>query len=195
MSCSSWGGFDESLRRAVDYDLVLRLSNLAPPSLAPILGAVYADTRQDEQRISVAESPTWNSVVSQRHLIDLEHERGRDHAPGRVSIVVPIRNRVVDATALVSSLRDVAPDQQIVIVVAGQQQSLARALAVATIGSTNVDFVYWPADLNWAACVNLGATRATGEYLVAGAPTVVRSTAAGAAARVCTTPRSASSNP
>ena len=26
------GGFDESLRRAVDYDLVLRLSNLAPPS-------------------------------------------------------------------------------------------------------------------------------------------------------------------
>ncbi len=164
------GGFDESLRRAVDYDLVLRLSNTAPPRFAPFVGANYANSREDDQRISVAEAFTWNSVVAQRHLIDLDAERRRERVAGRVSIVVPILNRVNDAAELITALRHAAADQEIVVVVAGQSQSLARALSTAALGVPDISVVYWSADLNWAACIGFGATYATGEYLVAWRP-------------------------
>ena len=161
------GGFDESLRRAVDYDLVLRLSSVAPPRLAPFIGASYADGGEDEQRISVAESFTWNFVVSQRHLIDVEAERQRERVSGRVSIIVPIRNRSVDAAEVINTLRNAAPDEEIIVVVAGTGERVARALMVAAEGSADVEVVYWSGEMNWADAINFGAAHASGEYLVA----------------------------
>lgn len=161
------GGFDESLRRAVDYDLVLRLTELSPPRLAPVIGAMYSDDEGDAQRISRAEPVAWNLVVAMRHLIDQDAQRRRSRVPGRTSILVPIRNQTQDAHALISELRATPGDVEIVVVVCGRNETLARALTTSTVGDPDITIVYWSADLGWAASIDLGATYATGEYLVA----------------------------
>ncbi len=84
------GGFDESLRRAVDYDLILRLADQADLHLVKVIGADYSDDAGDQSRISNSEPFTWNQVVQNRHLLDWEEIARRPRTAGRVSVVVPV---------------------------------------------------------------------------------------------------------
>lgn len=60
------GGFDESLRRAVDYDLVLKLSTAAEMHQVPFVGVRYSEADSDPHRISEFESKAWNFHVGDR---------------------------------------------------------------------------------------------------------------------------------
>ncbi len=80
------GGFDTTLRRAIDYDLVLRLSRRADLHLVPVVGAVYAGESSDGHRISVSEPTSWNAVVRSRHLIDWDEVASKRREPDRVSV-------------------------------------------------------------------------------------------------------------
>ena len=160
------GGFDESLRRAVDYDLVLRLTELGPPRMAPVLGAVSSDNDSDPVCISRAEPSAWNLVVAMRHLVDQDVARNRARVSGRTSIVVPIRTRTAEALALITELRKTPGDVEIIVVVCGRNETLARALTSTTVGDPHTTVLYRSADLGWAASIDLGAALASGEYLV-----------------------------
>lgn len=61
------GGFDPTLRRAVDYDLILRLAELAPIAHVPTLGAWYDNAEDAGDRISTTEAYGWNTAVRLRH--------------------------------------------------------------------------------------------------------------------------------
>lgn len=62
------GGFDESLSRLVDWDLILRYSKLVPPVKIPDICADYYH-HQDENRVSVSQSYAIN-----RFQIALKHD-------------------------------------------------------------------------------------------------------------------------
>ena len=57
------GGFDTSLRRAVDYDLVIRLSKKNALVHIPTLGAAYDNFESSIERISTSEAYGWNTAV------------------------------------------------------------------------------------------------------------------------------------
>lgn len=85
------GGFDTTLRRTVDYDLVLSLADRAEPGYLPFVGAVYSDDDDDPTRISRSEPLSWDTVVRARHTLDWATGTPvADLVPGRVSVLVPI---------------------------------------------------------------------------------------------------------
>jgi len=64
-----FGGFEETLRRMVDWDLILRYGRRAPPAYAPFIGCHYRDDATDTSRVSVAEPMAYRSVVQARHRL------------------------------------------------------------------------------------------------------------------------------
>lgn len=70
------GGFDRHLRRAVDYDLILKLAAYAPVVHVPTLGAHYDNSDDADDRISTTEAVGWNTAVRLRHIdvSPAEHE-------------------------------------------------------------------------------------------------------------------------
>lgn len=62
------GGFDPTLRRAVDYDLILKLAAHAPIVHVPTLGAHYDNSGAANDRISTTEAVGWNTAVRLRHV-------------------------------------------------------------------------------------------------------------------------------
>jgi glycosyltransferase involved in cell wall biosynthesis len=85
------GVFDTSLRRMIDWDLLLRYAKDAKVGYAPFVGVLYDEFKRYD-RITVKESISWKFVVLNRYLIDWE--RLRAEAPNRdrnlVSIVIPV---------------------------------------------------------------------------------------------------------
>lgn len=61
------GGFDPELRRAVDYDLILKLAAHSPITHVPTLGAHYDNADDAADRISTTEAIGWNTSVRLRH--------------------------------------------------------------------------------------------------------------------------------
>lgn len=68
------GGFDLTLRRAVDYDLILKLAAVAPIVHVPTLGARYDNSDTASDRISTTEPFGWNTEVRLRHAHEEEVE-------------------------------------------------------------------------------------------------------------------------
>src|SRR5690606_26225308 len=64
------GGFDEDLRRVVDWDLLLRISDVTDLGYAPFISASYDDRQDRGDRITYAESPGYVDLVRSRRLID-----------------------------------------------------------------------------------------------------------------------------
>ncbi|HET6435854.1 MAG TPA: glycosyltransferase [Xanthomonadaceae bacterium] len=65
----SLGGFDESLRRMVDWDLILRYTRQARPAYAPFVGCYYLDSQADAARISVSQPIAYRAVVQAKHRL------------------------------------------------------------------------------------------------------------------------------
>lgn len=64
------GGFDENLRRMVDWDLILRYTRKAHPVYAPFTGCYYLDSKSDGLRISVAQPIAYRAVVQTKNQLD-----------------------------------------------------------------------------------------------------------------------------
>ena len=85
------GVFDTSLRRMIDWDLLLRYAKDTRVGYAPFIGVLYDEFKRYD-RITVKESLSWKFVVLNRYMIDWQ--RLRAEASGRdrnlVSIVIPV---------------------------------------------------------------------------------------------------------
>jgi O-antigen biosynthesis protein len=57
------GGFDEALRRTVDWDLILRFTKGVKVGYAPFIGCVYSDFRHRTGRISIREPRAFGKIV------------------------------------------------------------------------------------------------------------------------------------
>jgi O-antigen biosynthesis protein len=65
------GGFDESLRRVVDWDLLIRLAEVTDLAYAPFVGTSYDLWDERGDRITLHESVGYRHVVRHKHLVDL----------------------------------------------------------------------------------------------------------------------------
>ncbi|MBW3551204.1 MAG: glycosyltransferase, partial [Proteobacteria bacterium] len=63
------GGFDEGLRRMVDWDLILRYSKSHRPAYAPFVGCHYSNSASDASRISVSQPIAYRSVVRTKNRL------------------------------------------------------------------------------------------------------------------------------
>lgn len=61
------GGFDASLRRMVDWDLVLRYARESRPAFAPFIGCHYRNASSDPSRISNSEPYAFRRIIQTRH--------------------------------------------------------------------------------------------------------------------------------
>ena len=61
------GGFDPSLRRMVDWDLVLRYGRASRPGYAPFIGCRYLDDPDDPVRISSTQPYAYRRIVQARN--------------------------------------------------------------------------------------------------------------------------------
>lgn len=66
------GPYDTKLRRMVDWDLILRYTNEAPPFFAPFIGCNYLESRNDANRITLSEPLAFQKVVRLKNTIDSE---------------------------------------------------------------------------------------------------------------------------
>src|SRR5690606_23916726 len=85
----SVGGFDPYLRRAVDYDLVLRLTRITDLVHIPVIGADYDIAGERSDRISVQEPAAWSDVVRLKHHIDWTELSTAQRQHDLLSVVVP----------------------------------------------------------------------------------------------------------
>lgn len=98
------GGFDESLLRAVDYDLVLSLSEHTDLVQVPYVGVRYSEDDQDPNRISEAQSIAWNFYVRDRRRwaqADLQKV-----VPGLVTVVIEGVRSAKELHVALANLRD-----------------------------------------------------------------------------------------
>ena len=159
------GGFDESLRRVVDWDLLIRLSEVTDLAYAPFVGTSYDlwDDRAD--RITLHESAGYRHVVRHKHLVDLD--AAADIVSGVTSVVVAVRDGDPDPLASVRSWLDVAGDVLEAIVVddslPDDRALRLRALAEAD-PRVHVERLADPASI--PVCIDLAASRARGDVLV-----------------------------
>lgn len=64
------GPFDESLRRMVDWDLILRYTKAESPAYAPFVGCYYRNSNADTSRISVSQPLAYRSVVQAKNRLE-----------------------------------------------------------------------------------------------------------------------------
>lgn len=98
------GGFDETLRRMVDWDLISRYTKNANVAYAPFVGVEY-DNEWGADRITSSESGAWEHIVRNKLLVDwdaLEQNLSKRQS-SRLSVVVPVTAEE-SATAIVQIL-------------------------------------------------------------------------------------------
>ncbi len=133
------GGFDESLKRWVDYDLVLRLAKRLELRLVPVIGVDYDHRLDSLDRITTRESPLWRRVVLERALVDWEQLAHR--LPERVdgvSVVIRTRARWAATLASVRHARTLSTVVDVSVVDAASPRAETGILALATSADDNV---------------------------------------------------------
>jgi GT2 family glycosyltransferase len=166
------GGFDESLRRTVDYDLVLRLAERAPLTFVPFVGVRYRDDRDAPDRISVREPITWREVVKSKNLVDWAGAWA--DAPrrdgGRVSVLVAATRGWAGAYATATAVLGSAPedgDLEVVLVDDAQPRGDGLVLAALALADPRVRVARTAKSGGRALATNLAFGRSVGATVVA----------------------------
>ncbi|MFT4230675.1 MAG: glycosyltransferase [Microbacterium sp.] len=132
------GGFDETLRRAVDYDLILRLSERTELVQVPYVGVRYSEDDQDPNRISEAQSVAWNFYVRDRHR--WAHTELPRTTPGLVSIVLDGVRSAGEAWASLTNLRDHLGDTpaEVLLLPATHSWAVIQAVVLSEFSTLDV---------------------------------------------------------
>ncbi len=163
------GGFDEGLRRWVDYDLVIRLSELGRLQFLPAIGVAYSH-RGDMKRISTTEPNGWEQVVLSKYLLDWPGiaEAVPDRQQGLISIIMLTYadwRMTVDAVqSILANSGDVA--FELLVLDNGSPRSVREILFASLTGHPQVRLVSLPRNTNFALGSNLAFAQTRGEFVV-----------------------------
>lgn len=163
------GGFDEEIRRWVDYDLVLRLARRVPLRFIPIVGLDYDHRTTVGDRITTTESPRWRSVVIEKNLVDWDELRAArsSRTAGGLSAIVLVRAGWQRTRSLVDELLlSHDGDVEVVVVDDGSPRQVSAILTAAYLDDGRVTVLRLAGDLASATCVNIGFSRTTGDTVV-----------------------------
>lgn len=163
------GGFDEALRRWVDYDLVIRLAELGRLQLLPFVGVAYTETTATG-RISTIEVDGWEQRALTKYLIDwpaVEHGVAAREA-GLVSIVMLSYADWWASLRAVRSLfedRD-APPFELIFLDNGSPAPVTGVLAAALSANPVIRVIHRERNLNFALGSNLAFAASRGSRVV-----------------------------
>jgi len=135
------GGFDESLRRAVDYDLVLKLAEHTTLHQVPFVGIRYSEDEADPNRISEFETKAWNHHVSDRHAwtaFRQSHDRRRLEED-LLTVIVDDVDDVRSAMAQLEALSVASEGQRSEVVLIPHDGSWALRAALAALVHARLD--------------------------------------------------------
>lgn len=159
------GGFDPTLRRAVDQDLAIRIADRVPITHIPVVGAVIDRDLTGADRISVAEAEMWPNVVRLRHLMDWPAERAKGRDADLLSVVIPLGP---DSPELVTEVLAAFGGRQLEVVVVDCRAPLSVLRRIARIAAADprVRVVGFPLPMPLAVSADIGFAATTGATLL-----------------------------
>lgn len=164
------GGFDPGLRRAVDYDLVLRLAAVTELAYLPIIGSIYADDLAGADRIGVRELRTWNYVVRERAFLDWDHLAARlpERRGDLTSIQLSARNQGGAVWSTVHSVLDhtAVPHEVVVVDGASRLPDSLRTGQAELLDPARVRVLRTVVNLNAGVGHNVAFARSRGSRVV-----------------------------
>ncbi len=162
------GGFDDSLRRWVDYDLIFRVDAVCPPVLLPFIGCDYNHDKERADRISVYESSSWRWVVFAKAMQDWVKEESKERVPGRVSIVLPCDGDYAAATAGIETILVHADVDDLEIVLMDYSTNLAGAALFVRQWAGHPSVIYRRLSRSYHHAGNrsLGFLQSSGEHVL-----------------------------
>lgn len=161
------GGFDESLRRAVDYDLILSISETTELRMVPFVGVRYSEDAQDKNRISESQSVAWNYAVREKHM--LRDVTVSEPVEGLVTIVIDGVQSQKELHEVLDDLREYTGEvpHEITVITSSNDWSLVRNLAVtAAAQDVPVHVLHGMAGGSAPLRVNQALRAARGEHLL-----------------------------
>lgn len=163
------GGFDENLRRNVDWDLFIRMSAVTEFALAPFIATRYDAWEERSDRITINELFGYRFVIRSKHLIDWQAVDATmaERVADTVSIVIHAGPRAHTVTATVERLLEVTDhDVEIVIVDAKTPEAEAIRLQFLPIRFPNVRVLRQTQALSTELARTIGAAASTGGTIV-----------------------------
>lgn len=163
------GGFDTSLERMVDWDLIIRYTEDQPASFANFIGAFY-DNSSRADRITNSASLAWLNVIRNKHLIDWQ--RLADDASTRradlVSIIMCVYGQMDVTEACLRSLFSHEPgvDFELILVDNGSDAGTAKRLGAWASGEPRITLISNKENLNFALGNNIGFAASRGAQVV-----------------------------
>ena len=163
------GGFDTSLRRWVDWDLILRYTSKYSPSVVPVALCKYND-RRNISRISYQEPSTYEMVVRNKHLIDwtkLENnidKRIKNHVP----IVIPVYNQALLTENCIHSIFKVTRGIDFDVLIVDNRSNFITKAVIWNLERTYERLSHVENRINYffALGCNLGVAASVGEFVV-----------------------------
>ncbi len=159
--------FDENLRRVVDWDLLVRLSETTELGYAPFVGTSYDLWDETGDRISHEESVGYRHVVRNKHLVDWS--AAPTPVRGRTSVILALSGRGDEALADVRPwARALRPVEGLEFLVVDNGLPRLEALRLRLVAelTPNLTLLRLADSSSQSVARNLGASRATGDVLV-----------------------------
>ncbi|MCY7289395.1 MAG: glycosyltransferase [Cryobacterium sp.] len=165
----SIGGFDITLRRWVDYDLVLRLLTRTDAMFVPMLGVNYDHRSTSGDRITTTQSDDWRTVVLDKNLIDWDAAAAgvAARAPHRVSILLRSHRQWPHTLETVRRLLSshAEADIEVIVIDNASPREESAILTAAFLGDSRVSVKRVALDLGVAVSANLAFSLSTGSVI------------------------------
>jgi GT2 family glycosyltransferase len=164
------GGFDESQRRWVHLDLVLRLLPVARCAAVADVGARGVPVDDGAPRLDRSESDHWFWVAVGRHVVDWDAvDAGlADRDADLVSIVMPTYEDWRMTVAAVASVLSASDGHRLEILVVdnGSERSVTSILEARFVSRPEVRILRQKRNLNFAIGCNVGMAASNGSRIV-----------------------------
>ncbi|HLV05620.1 glycosyltransferase [uncultured Georgenia sp.] len=161
------GGFDESLRRNVDWDFLIRLSAVTDFAYAPFIATRYDLWETGTDRITTDELASYRYLIRQRSLVDWERARQEPREEGLTSVVLVANSDVATVVGTVRRLLRTATGRVEVLVVDSRLEAgEATRLQLTLWSEPRARVLRLSQELPMEVARNVGACATRGESLV-----------------------------
>lgn len=163
------GGFDTSLRRWVDYDLVLRITETSSIEYFPFIGCDYVDDH-NEDRITRRESANWEYAVLGRNVEDRfvpDSVIDWPRAPS-LSVVMRVTESIDLAIRNIRRIQESADPELTELIVLDEVQGFRTSLRLraALAGLPGLKYIKVPRRYSEAISYNIASRHAAGGNLL-----------------------------
>ena len=163
------GLFDETLRRWVDHDYILRTASVEEPRFLPFIGCDYANEHTGE-RISNTQSTHWAFPVLAKAWLDWDEAERRlaGRVPGRTTVVLVTFDDVARTVAAVEAVvrTTETEDTDVLILDNGSPAAAALTLETQLLGHDRVRVDRLPRRFPHSIAAGLGIQRSVGELVM-----------------------------